>query len=169
MSLLIQRAFTDSNHKHLINIRTLSLEKLKTFFFEEANQLEQLCFEQYGQNIEIYKNRILSILHRKKFQNDYKELRWWVYSSDKEMAQNTPMEKYWKIKEKTKTSAISDTRLKKIFEVEKLEEEKEHVLSRCPMCKSTNVESEARQIRSADEGMSIFFKCRQCQHTWSQM
>jgi DNA-directed RNA polymerase subunit M/transcription elongation factor TFIIS len=43
-----------------------------------------------------------------------------------------------------------------------------NALSRCGLCKSTNVENIARQVRSADEGMSVFSTCRNCGHKWVQ-
>jgi len=37
---------------------------------------------------------------------------------------------------------------------------------RCRACKSTNVEHQQKQTRSADEGMTIFLHCKDCDKRW---
>lgn len=41
-------------------------------------------------------------------------------------------------------------------------------LSRCRRCRSTDVFSTMAQIRSADEGMTIFHNCNQCKYIWKE-
>jgi DNA-directed RNA polymerase subunit M/transcription elongation factor TFIIS len=36
----------------------------------------------------------------------------------------------------------------------------------CPQCSSRNVQSSQHQIRSADEGSTTLFVCRNCSHKW---
>ena len=46
--------------------------------------------------------------------------------------------------------------------------DKRNALGRCGRCKSVNVKSVARQIRSSDEGMSVFYTCQDCGNEWMQ-
>lgn len=46
--------------------------------------------------------------------------------------------------------------------------DKRNALGRCGKCKSVNVKSVARQIRSSDEGMSVFYTCQDCGNEWMQ-
>ena len=56
-----------------------------------------------------------------------------------------------------------------MFEAEKTNiTDGRNALSRCGKCKSTNVQNVARQVRSADEGMSVFSTCLECGETWVQ-
>ena len=59
--------------------------------------------------------------------------------------------------------------ISKLFESEKkVISDSRNALSRCGRCKSTNVENIARQVRSADEGMSVFSRCLDCGNKWVQ-
>jgi len=42
------------------------------------------------------------------------------------------------------------------------------VMSRCPVCRSTEVQSNAVQTRSADEGMTLMNRCERCGHQWKE-
>ena len=42
------------------------------------------------------------------------------------------------------------------------------VMSRCPRCKSTEVQSNAVQTRSADEGMTLISVCERCLFSWKE-
>jgi DNA-directed RNA polymerase subunit M/transcription elongation factor TFIIS len=46
--------------------------------------------------------------------------------------------------------------------------DKRNALGRCGKCKGVNVKSVARQIRSSDEGMSVFYTCLDCGNEWMQ-
>lgn len=48
----------------------------------------------------------------------------------------------------------------------KLTETSTPTFLRCRKCKSTNIEFDQKQIRSGDEGMTAFCKCKDCDTTW---
>ena len=49
-----------------------------------------------------------------------------------------------------------------IRQLEKLQEALENLLYTCFKCWSNNIFSVAKQVRSSDEGTSVFNKCRNC-------
>ena len=49
---------------------------------------------------------------------------------------------------------------------EKSQEPPENSVYTCFKCGSNNVFSIAKQVRSADEGITIFNKCRDCHNKW---
>ena len=51
-------------------------------------------------------------------------------------------------------------------QLEKLQEIFENSLHTCFKCGSNNVFSAAKQVRSADEGTTVFNKCRDCHNKW---
>ena len=53
-----------------------------------------------------------------------------------------------------------------IRQLEKSQEAFENSLYTCFKFGSNNVFSVAKQIRSADEGTSVFNECRECQNKW---
>ena len=53
-----------------------------------------------------------------------------------------------------------------IRQLEKSQEAFENSLYTCFKFGSNNVFSVAKQVRSADEGTSVFNKCRKCQSKW---
>jgi DNA-directed RNA polymerase subunit M/transcription elongation factor TFIIS len=48
-----------------------------------------------------------------------------------------------------------------------LVEQNADYMTKCVKCQKTDVTSYALQIRSADEGMTWFFECRNCPHRWN--
>ena len=74
-----------------------------------------------------------------------------------------------KIEEDTEVYKNKEHNISKLFESEKkVISDSRNALSRCGKCKSTNVENIARQVRSADEGMSVFSRCLDCGNKWVQ-
>jgi len=75
-----------------------------------------------------------------------------------------------RLPEPNHTTVITETNdVSKMFKVEQqIASDSRHALSRCGRCKSTNVENIARQVRSADEGMSVFSTCLDCGNKWVQ-
>lgn len=64
---------------------------------------------------------------------------------------------------------LEEQDVSKMFAVQQtIATDSRNALSRCGQCKSTNVENIARQVRSADEGMSVFSTCLDCGHKWVQ-
>lgn len=64
---------------------------------------------------------------------------------------------------------VEEQDVSKMFAVQQtIATDSRNALSRCGQCKSTNVENIARQVRSADEGMSVFSTCLDCGHKWVQ-
>ena len=62
-----------------------------------------------------------------------------------------------------------ETNISKMFQTVTVEvTDSRYALSVCGNCKSTNVRNEAMQVRSADEGMSVFSTCLDCGHKWVQ-
>lgn len=62
-----------------------------------------------------------------------------------------------------------ETNISKMFQTVTIEvTDSRYALSVCGNCKSTNVRNEAMQVRSADEGMSVFSTCLDCGHKWVQ-
>lgn len=62
-----------------------------------------------------------------------------------------------------------ETNISKMFQTVQLEiTDSRYALSVCGNCKSTNVRNEAMQVRSADEGMSVFSTCLDCGNKWVQ-
>ena len=53
-----------------------------------------------------------------------------------------------------------------IRQLEKPQEALENSLYTCFLCGSNNVFSVAKQVRSADEGISIFNECHDCHNKW---
>ena len=53
-----------------------------------------------------------------------------------------------------------------IRQLEKLQEAFEHSLYTCFKFGSNNIFSVAKQVRSADEGASVFNECRYCHNKW---
>ena len=53
-----------------------------------------------------------------------------------------------------------------IRHLEKSKEALENSLYACFKCGSNNVFSIAKQVRSADEGTSVFNECRECHNKW---
>ena len=53
-----------------------------------------------------------------------------------------------------------------IRQLEKLQEAIENSLHTCFKCGSNSVLSTAKQVRSADEGTSVFNECRYCHNKW---
>lgn len=71
--------------------------------------------------------------------------------------------------EVTEVYTDKEHNISKLFESEKkVISDSRNALSRCGRCKSTNVENIARQVRSADEGMSVFSRCLDCGNKWVQ-
>ena len=67
------------------------------------------------------------------------------------------------------TVVPKETNISKMFQTVQLEiTDSRYALSVCGKCKSTNVRNEAMQVRSADEGMSVFSTCLECGHKWVQ-
>ena len=50
--------------------------------------------------------------------------------------------------------------------LEKSQEALENSLNTCFKCGSNSVFSVAKQVRSADEGTSVFNECRNCHNKW---
>ena len=72
-------------------------------------------------------------------------------------------------KETTLLPDVEEQDVSKMFAVQQtIATDSRNALSRCGQCKSTNVENIARQVRSADEGMSVFSTCLDCGHKWVQ-
>ena len=53
-----------------------------------------------------------------------------------------------------------------IRQLEKSQEALENLLYTCFKCGSNNIFSVAKQVRSADEGASVFNECRDCYNKW---
>ena len=53
-----------------------------------------------------------------------------------------------------------------IRHLEKSQEPLENSLYTCFKCGSNNIFSVAKQVRSADEGTSVFHECRDCHKKW---
>ena len=53
-----------------------------------------------------------------------------------------------------------------IRQLEKSQEAFENSLYTCFKCGGNNIFSVAKQVRSADEGISIFNECRDCHNKW---
>ena len=53
-----------------------------------------------------------------------------------------------------------------VEQLEKLQETLENLLYTCFKCGSNKVFSIAKQVRSADEGASVFNECRDCHNKW---
>ena len=54
-----------------------------------------------------------------------------------------------------------------INQLEKPQETLENSLYTCFKCGSNKIFSIAKQVRSADEGMTVFNNCRDCHNKWS--
>ena len=54
-----------------------------------------------------------------------------------------------------------------IKQLEKLQEAPENSLYTCFKCGSNKIFSVAKQVRSADEGTSVFSESRDCHNKWS--
>ena len=65
---------------------------------------------------------------------------------------------------------VFDSAMEKVKRVirhfEKPQETFQNSLYTCFKCGSNNVFSIAKQVRSADEGTSVFNKCRDCHNKW---
>lgn len=63
---------------------------------------------------------------------------------------------------------VSDSELNDMFKVELGPDviAGSKVMSRCPICRSTEIFSIAAQTRSADEGMSTLNRCERCGHNY---
>ncbi len=71
--------------------------------------------------------------------------------------------------EKTEGARYKEEDVSSMFEqVQVKVKDKRNALGRCGKCKSVNVKSVARQIRSSDEGMSVFYTCQDCGNEWMQ-
>lgn len=53
-------------------------------------------------------------------------------------------------------------------EEKKQEKKKKRSLMQCPKCKGRNVSVQHKQVRSADEGMTAFCHCRDCNQKWKE-
>ena len=53
-----------------------------------------------------------------------------------------------------------------VRQLEKLQETLENSLYTCFKCGINNVFSVGKQVRSADEGTSVFKECRDCHNKW---
>ena len=54
-----------------------------------------------------------------------------------------------------------------IRQLEKPQEALENSLYTCFKCRSNKIFSIAKQVRAADEGMTVFNECRDCNNNWS--
>ena len=54
-----------------------------------------------------------------------------------------------------------------IRQLEKSQEALENLLYTCFKCGSNKIFSIAKQVRSADEGTTVFNNCRDCHNKWS--
>ena len=62
---------------------------------------------------------------------------------------------------------LSREKMKRFMrQLEKLQEALENSLYTCFKCGSSNVFSVAKQVKSADEGTSVFNECRNCHNKW---
>ena len=86
------------------------------------------------------------------------------FLSDSEMASGTPAEKM-RLAEAAREKHIHNL-ISSLDEGKQAEEEEAGALMRCQRCQSTSISWEAKQTRSADEGMSIFCACNNCKQRW---
>ena len=62
---------------------------------------------------------------------------------------------------------LSKDKIKRVIrQLKKPQETFENSLYTCFKCGSNNVLSIAKQVRSADEGTSVFNQCRDCHNKW---
>ena len=62
---------------------------------------------------------------------------------------------------------LSKEKIKRVIrQLKKPQETFENSLYTCFKCGSNNVLSIAKQVRSADEGTSVFNQCRDCHNKW---
>jgi len=50
---------------------------------------------------------------------------------------------------------------------EEIKKERPTTREECPKCENDVAYFEARQMRSADEGQTVFYECKSCGHKWS--
>lgn len=61
---------------------------------------------------------------------------------------------------------IRELYVKKPVEETKVQEES---IFSCPKCEKNDVSFIEKQLRSADEGASIYFRCNSCGHNWANL
>lgn len=155
----IIRASTDVSHKTFMNLRARALVNLSRFV-SNPRAFEMHIFNN-NSNMTTYSNKVRQILHGFIVcaPHDKEDYEWWASATDDGICgRDTAIKK-----------VAPKKQLPDIFRVELIDYgDKRYALSRCGKCGSTDVNVEARQVRSGDEGMSVFATCRKCGHNWTQ-
>ncbi len=158
----IIRAPVCSVNKQWAKLRARVVFQFQSVFNGATRRLEKKVYALSHSSIDLYAE-IAILVFRHHAQAPQRNFTTWVEKLYKrELAEIKDM---YTVSEK-----VSDKDLSAMFALKKLPKENQdsrYALSRCSMCKSTNVNVEARQIRSADEGMSVLASCRDCLHTWT--
>lgn len=165
-----------SPHANLENTRAFVLDKLATLndnkkknkkietciFNYAVKSAKQQCIERAWTNIQfrrLYLNKYRSILSNLK-----RDAELYSMSTKEFVFCDTPSD----IAHEIWSNAIASAERKRNMMVVRCEDEEETGLYKCAKCKSKNTSFVTLQTRSADEPMTIFITCKQCDNRWKE-
>ena len=159
MSILpsIIRAPVDNHRKQWLKTRALVNQTLQEKFSNDARRVEHSIYMMSHASMEQYIEMVfISLMHvdtlrqttPEVFLNSY-------YQSLKGMASAS-------------SPSVGSSDLRAMFKPRQVVSISDrYALSRCSKCHGTDINVEAKQIRSADEGMSVVCKCNTCFYSWT--
>lgn len=149
------RAPVDNNRKQWLKIRAFVHQALKNQFPGDSRQVEHRIYmmshasmEQYIEMVFISLMHIPSLHDPEAFLGSYYQSLGAMATSSSVTVSSNDLRNMFKPRQ---VVAISDR----------------YALSRCSKCHGTDINVEAKQIRSADEGMSMICKCNTCFYSWT--
>ena len=157
MSLPTIRAPVDNNRKQWMKIRAAVHQTLKNHFPNDSRQVEHRIYILSHASMEQYIEMVfIGLMHiRSLLQQDPETFLVSYYQSLKAMATSS-------------SSSVGSNDLRAMFKPRQVVAISDrYALSRCGKCHGTDINVEAKQIRSADEGMSVICKCNTCFHSWT--
>jgi DNA-directed RNA polymerase subunit M/transcription elongation factor TFIIS len=171
--------------------RQLQLEELQTilkpFFkheaFQKAFHLEYIVHASVHMNRKRYHEKCRSLIQQLKlpraqeiiacFARSFEDMTVWVAMDMRSVVRWLQLRPVLGEKVEQKRLTKEDLVKECLEEMAKIREKalegQENVIYlMCRVCKSQNIEHVARQVRSADEGMSMFCKCNDCGKKWRE-
>lgn len=151
------RAPVDNGRKQWLKIRSLVHRALKSHFPGDSRQVEHRIYMMSHASMEQYIEMVfISLMHAPSLlQQDPEIFLESYYRSLKGMATSSSV-------------TVSSNDLRNMFKPQQVVAISDrYALSRCSKCHGTDINVEAKQIRSADEGMSMICKCNTCFYSWT--
>jgi DNA-directed RNA polymerase subunit M/transcription elongation factor TFIIS len=130
-----------------------------------ARQVEGAVYAAYHTDVTKYKAKVLQLDWNVQLRGDLSEYNCHALTlvSDEEMARGTVVEQWWR-----EHNYRLEQQRKMLYEESKFEEGEQVNFGSliCNRCHSRSISVQQQQIRSADEGMTVFCTCNKCNLRW---